>query len=65
MDLMRFYRKSLIFLILQEKPEKLKNIAIHRDINTIATILTCLIILVSIHFVTIMGIMDLIQKYGK
>ena len=53
------------FLILQEKPGKLNSIAISRDINTIALISTYLILFVSIHFLTIRRIMDLIQKYGK
>jgi hypothetical protein len=65
MNSIRFYRKSLIFLIPQEKPVKLKNINISHDINIIALISNRLIMFVSIHFLTIRRIMDLIQKYSK
>ena len=58
MDSMRFYGKSLIFLILQEKTGKLKNITISRDINIIALISTPLIMFISIHFLTIKRVME-------
>lgn len=59
---MCFYGKSPIFLILQEKPGKLKNITISPDINTIVLISTRLIMSVSIHFHTAGRIMDLLQS---
>ena len=64
-DAVRLHPNIKYFLISQELTGKPKIITIFRNINMIAIKLTYLIIFGCVHFMTIMGIMYLIQENRK